>query len=274
MRQSLQSKFNLLGLLLIAFFLLMLPMFSQVKADTRDSLKEAKNTSLYKFSRELAKDFKPPEDLENTQVEDYWDDYQEQARDANPDCPACNPEADADGDNMTNKEEVEQGRNPLCHEEQYGVEYCQNADPNKLTDPDDVLDRVPRVFLHNITLNPSNGTNPIPGIQTAERVAWSFDVASNFTRIEAYLNATNVQGSRWSLYMRSDAEGTYQVVDGQWSDDRGPVATDNAPRSYTGRSELLPTEPSTHTAMFSFTGSTDPTVPPDGTWYIELYGIR
>lgn len=273
MRQSLQSKFNLLGLLLIAFFLLMLPMFTQVKNDTRDSLKEAKNTSLYKFSRELAKDFKPPEDLENTQVEDYWDDYQEQARDANPDCPACNPEADADGDNMTNKEEVEQGRNPLCHEEQYGVEYCQNADPNNLTDPDDVLDRVPRVFLHNITFTTqTNCTNPAaPSIFGGVCATWDFQVTSNFTKIEAFLNYTGVEGANWNIQMVSSEDGQY-AEDGAWSGSRSALTGGGSPPRGSARAEILPTVPGEHRADLTLSG--DPATGSQGTWYIEVYGIR
>lgn len=271
MRQSLQSKFNVLGLLLIAFFLLMLPMFSQVKADTRDSLKEARNTALYKFSNDVAKNFKPPEDLENTQVEDYWDEYQEQARDANPDCPACNPDADADGDGLSNKEEVEQGRNPLCNEEEYSVEYCQNADPNNLTDPEDVLERVPRVFLQNITFTRDNctGTGGLPGIQQSCDT-WFFEVQSNFTRIEAFLNFTGFQGSNWNVQMSSDEDGNY-AEEGFWSGSR-PITGGSSPSEGSGTAEILPSAPTRHRATFTLSG--DPTTGTGGTWTILVYGIR
>lgn len=265
MRQSLQSKFNLLGLLLVAFFLLMLPMFSQVKADTRESLKEAKNTSLYKWSRDIAKDFKPPEDLENTQVEDYWDDYQEQAREANPDCPACNPDADADGDNVTNKDEVEQGRNPLCNEDEYSVEYCQNADKNNITDPDDVLAKVPRVPLANLTWSAPEDCSP--GLLVEETCPLPFWANNTFRSIEAYLNVSGYQGFSWSLVLMHETGSVPWEESGCWGSSTPPTSPVTC--SGTRRAESPPM--GNYTANLELSGGATGV---QGTWNLMVYGIR
>jgi hypothetical protein len=267
MRQSLQSKFNLLGLLFVAFFLLMLPMFTQVKQDTRDSMKEARSTTLYKFSNQLMKDFKPPED---TQVEDYWAEQQEQMRKDNPDCPACNPDGDADGDNVTNKDEVEQGRNPLCNEDKLGMEYCQNADRGNLTDPDDPLENVPRVLIQDITFTPNNCTSVVPGLPPNCR-SWTFEVTRNFTLLEAQLNVTDFQGSSWSVDMVSENDGNWDEDEGTWSDSRG-AGLPGSSQDYTGIARLSPSGPSPQEARFNFSGGT--TGDQGGTWHILVYGIR
>lgn len=120
MSQPLQSKLQLLGVLAVAFVLLSVPLFYQVRADAADGRAEARNTFLSKMFRDVAKDIakKPPEDL---QVEDAWQQWQEQ----NPNCGSeCDPDADADGDGMSNKDEIANKRNPACNEEKEGKEYC------------------------------------------------------------------------------------------------------------------------------------------------------
>lgn len=120
MAASLQSRVQLLAILAVAFTLVSVPLFYQVRADAAESRETAKSTFLSKLFRDIARDLKqkPPEDL---QVEDAWEKWQ----DENPDCgAACDPEADPDGDGVSNRDEVEQGRNPLCNEEKEGTEYC------------------------------------------------------------------------------------------------------------------------------------------------------
>jgi hypothetical protein len=271
MRQSLQSKFNLLGLIFIAFFLLMLPMFSQVKADTRESLKEARSTALYKWARDMSKDFKPPEDLENTQVEDYWDDYQKEARDANPECPACNPDSDADGDNVTNKDEVEQGRNPLCNEEKYGHEYCQNADPNNLTDPDDVLQRVPVVVLLNATLRYAQNCTGGFGLASCDQL--SFTVDSKFRQLAANLTVSDYQGTQWSFQI-GVPEGPSFSWQGQTNDNTARTGSyDYAVPTARGTLEPVPLGDyftQLNVSGANFVGQS----PVAGTWEIVVHGIR
>ena len=273
MRQSLQSKFNLLGLLLVAFFLLMLPMFTQVKQDTRDSLKEARNTSLYKFSNELMKDIKKPSDLDDTQVEDYWDEYQKEAREADPDCPACNPDADADGDGMSNKEEVEKNRNPLCNEEEKGVEHCQNVD-------DKVEDPLPPpgvpVLLYNITFTAGGNCSnfqfqPFGG----SCGTWPMPVSTNFTVLVAYLNLTNFQGNSWAIDLDSDEGSQWDYGEDQWqasSTGVVPGTSTPPPRTFSGRAMLAPTEAAEQSATLTY--SSPATNNPSGEWNILVYGIR
>jgi hypothetical protein len=132
---SLQNKVNLLGMLLIAFALLAIPVFTQVKADTLDSVKQAPDTLLSQWSRDMAQNFRP-DDVSDIEVEDAWYD---RARQENPDCgPACAPEGDPDGDGVTNQEELENGTNPMCNENEYGDEYCAGVENDtNVTKPDD-----------------------------------------------------------------------------------------------------------------------------------------
>lgn len=132
MDAALQGKVNLLGALFLAFTLLAVPLFSQVKADTRESVKQAPDTLLSQWAREVSQNFQPDKP---TQVEDAWGD---QAREENPNCGAeCDPDGDLDGDGVSNKEELERGTNPACNEDEYGEETCRQQDPYNVTDPDD-----------------------------------------------------------------------------------------------------------------------------------------
>src|SRR5882672_9153024 len=102
MRQSLQTKFNLLGVVLVVFFLLLLPMSTQVKADTRDSMRQVKQTVGWKVGKDIQKFFKPS-DFQNTDVEDSW---LAQTKKNDPNCGApCHPNADKDGDGVSNADE-------------------------------------------------------------------------------------------------------------------------------------------------------------------------
>jgi hypothetical protein len=112
--------------LVVAFTLLAIPLFYQVRADAKDSRETAKNTVLSRFFRDVAKNLRdnPPEDL---QVEDAWQQWQEE----NPNCGSeCDPTADPDGDGIPNRDEVNQGRNPYCNEEREGRQYCAGQ-PNE-----------------------------------------------------------------------------------------------------------------------------------------------
>lgn len=133
MDAALQGKVNLLGALFLAFTLLAVPLFSQVKADTRESVKQAPDTLLSQWARDVSQNLQPDEP---TQVEDAWG---QQAREENPNCGAeCDPSGDLDGDGVSNKDELDQGRNPACSEDEYGEDYCrQQTDQFNVTKPDD-----------------------------------------------------------------------------------------------------------------------------------------
>jgi len=210
MAASLQSRVQLLAILAIAFILVSVPLFYQVRADASESRETAKSTFLSKLFRNVAKDLNPPEDL---QVEDAWEQWQQD----HPDCgPECDPAADPDGDGMSNKDEVEQGRNPNCNEEKEGKEYCAGQPQQPPPDPDNGTQARQDILF----IAPNGNTS-------AEGGSWrdTFTVASvqpNYDRWTISWRVDNFQGLNYDLRLL-DADG--QVV---WSASRNvqfPVAT-------------------------------------------------
>lgn len=106
MSSQLQSKVQLLAILIVAFTLLGIPLFYQVRADAQTSRDQAGNTLLSKLFNKAAQEFQPPDDLD---VED-----------------ARAPNADPDKDGLTNRQEEAQGRNPTCNEEKEGAAKCED----------------------------------------------------------------------------------------------------------------------------------------------------
>lgn len=267
MRQSLQSKFNLLAFLVIAFFLLMLPMFSQVKADTRESLHEAKNTSMWKWTRDLQKSFKDA-NLEDTEVEDYWDEYREQAEQANPEgCgDTCNPDGDPDGDGVNNSDEVEQGRNPACNEEKLGHDFCQGQDKFNVTKPDDVPEKLRRVQLANFTIRLSDcGAGfPIGGVQCPETQFFANDT---FSAIEIIVNITDYEGFNTAVQIR-DPDGNQP----EWENRAPTGGTQPTPTDSDHRGVFAPAATGAYVTTIQYSGSAQTGAGPS--WHIEAYGVR
>jgi hypothetical protein len=189
MAATLQSRVQLLAILAVAFILVSVPLFYQVRADAAESRETAKSTFLSKFFRDVAHDMKANENL---QVEDAWQKWQEE----HPDCgPECDPKADPDGDGVPNQEEVERGRNPNCNEEKEGEDYCKGRPEQP---------------------PPANAPEPLDDIlfekvDARASVEYSFHVATgkpNYDRWEITWSVTGYQGF-----------GDYQVIlrDGQGS---------------------------------------------------------
>lgn len=267
MRRSLQNKVNLLGVLFVAFFLLMLPMFSQVKADTRNSLSEAKNTVMWQWSRDLAKNFKP-DNLEDTEVEDYWADYGEEAQRQNPDCGAdCGPDGDPDGDGVSNADEVREGRNPMCNEDELGHDTCKNADQFNETTPDDVLDRVPVVLLANETM--TYGQYCQASLPSTTCRSFTFPVNESFGRIDLYLNVTQFQGNGWTFNVLNET-GDAADWDGG-SPSGGFSASPTSPPMERGRFE--PGMTGEYATRLTITVGSAPGLT-NGVWHLTAYGIR
>lgn len=261
MRRNLQSKFNLLAVTLIVFSLLMLPMFNQVKADTRGSLKEAKNTWLSKMFREVSQDFKP-RNLEDTEVEDYWAD---QVKENNEDCrndpnnPKCDANGDLDGDGMSNGDEVRAGRNPACNEDtEPNPGYCAGKDKFNVTEPDPVVAKIERLLVFNSTWNFSQcGQSPLA---TQCGPARPFPVqGANITMIEMWLNVTGFTGTSYSL--RINGPGNEQLI--IYTSQFGAQGDARNIR----RSTSEPSDPGTYSAQLTFPNGGAQS----GTWQIEVY---
>lgn len=189
MAANLQSRLQLLAILAVAFILLSVPLFYQVRRDAADSKDTANSTFLSKYFREMAKTLKnkPPDDL---QVEDAWQKWQ----DDHPNCgAACDPNGDPDGDGLTNKQEVEQGRNPNCNEEKeeaiHGKGYCAGQPDQPKPGPNQTTPAMDIVLYRK--------TNAAQGFQD------SFDVQ----RVQPDFDRWNVT---WSV-------SGYQGVGGQYA---------------------------------------------------------
>lgn len=218
MDAALQGKVNLLGALFLAFTLLAVPLFSQVKADTRESVKQAPDTLLSQWARGVSQELMPDKPV---QVEDAWG---EQAKEQNPNCGVeCDPDGDLDGDGVSNKEELERGTNPACNEKEYGEEFCRQQDDKfNVTTPDDENNTVPfRKMLLNETWSTNQGFETYPF--TTENLTYD--------RFLIYINETR-GATGWSLILEHDGS-----EDPVWADE----GSDNDP-FMTGQEEMDPRE--------------------------------
>lgn len=259
MRQSLQSKFNLLGLVLVMFFLLMLPMFSQVKADTRESLKEAKSTLMAQWMRDARTQLKP-EDLQEAEVEDYW---AQEAQKHNPDCANCNADDDRDGDGVSNGDEYRQGRNPSCNEEKYGHEYCRGQDKFNLTTSDDpVKKRLEDVLLLNYTWQVGTPSCS-PSALAPQCLGPPFSVNQTFVRLRLYLNMSTYSGFGWRLE-RTNPSGTSPFT--QW--DRTPGCSNFACSSTSQHVGTIENPP-----QVDYRYAIQNTATQAGLWNLRVYGV-
>lgn len=259
MRQSLQSKFNLLGLVLVMFFLLMLPMFSQVKADTRESLKEAKGTLMAQWMRDTRNQLKP-EDLQDAEVEDYW---AQEAQKHNPDCEDCNADDDRDGDGVSNGDEYRQGRNPSCNEEKYGHDYCRGQDKFNLTTDEPVKRRLEDVQLLNYTWQvptPACQASTFPARQCPSQ---PFVVNQTFARLRLYLNVTQYSGVSWSLTRTTPPSSSEPAT--QWDRQPSCSLSCSASTQHVGTVETPPQTDYRYLIQHTATQA--------GVWNLRVYGV-
>lgn len=149
---ALQAKVYYLGILLVVFTLVAVPLFHQVRKDVNEERYTAKNTPVMKFIRDLGRDMNPPDDLE---VEDaQFQEWQEK----NPECGAkCDPNGDIDGDNKTNKQEIDEGTNPACNEREKGKEYCQGQSTDPPPPDPDNPGNVTEIAVTDTILSVDNG---------------------------------------------------------------------------------------------------------------------
>ena len=271
MRQSLQSKFNALGILFVILFLLMLPMVNQVKADAKDSAKEAKSTLLSKWTRELVKSLKA-ENVGDAEVEDYWANYGNEAKEKDPNCgAACDPNADPDGDGMSNKDEVKNGRNPKCNEEEKGADYCKGIDPYTPLPPDgENKTKTATYELLGVMMwragdsSASSNCTTQGGVPVTQSCAYRVQpLTRNFTRLLLYLNATQVQSVGWSW--------SSQVPSGAvvaWTGPQPSGGFDTQPRNYGPYEARIEAPPS---GDYRF--RPNPQQGTSGTWTLSIYGL-
>lgn len=131
MSMALQAKVQALVALLAALVLFSGPLFHQVRADARDEKDQVKTTWGHKVGNEIAK-WIDKDALKDAQVDDAWGEWQKN----NEDCgPPCDPDGDLDNDGMTNREEIQQGRNPNCNEDVEGADVCAGKNPNPTEEP-------------------------------------------------------------------------------------------------------------------------------------------
>ncbi|MBI2078505.1 MAG: hypothetical protein HYT80_09085 [Euryarchaeota archaeon] len=274
MRQSLQSKFNALGVLFVILFLLMLPMFTQVKADARESAKEAKSTVLSKLFRQIAKDLKP-EDVGDEEIEDYWARYGNEAKEKDPNCgAACDPDADADGDGVSNKDEVKNGTNPKCNEKEKGEEFCKDIDPFTPVDPENQTKAFAYDYLGTIfwragdSSTGSNCTASGPGVAvTTSCRDREIRTTKNYTRLLLYLNVTEVRALSWTWTQSNDVGAPAPT----WSPSNPSGGFDAQPRNYPNYEGRI--EPGDQGLDGTFRFRPNPQQATSGLWALNVYGL-
>jgi hypothetical protein len=266
MRRNLQSKFNLLAVVLIGFFLLMLPMFTQVRADTRESTHHWKSTWMAQYGNKIAKNLNS-KNLENTQVEDYWE---KQAREQDPNCgAACDPNADRDGDGVSNRDEARNSKdpnckthcNPSCNEDKMGADYCKGIDPAApIKEPQkNVTATLRRIQLLNYTwtLPTCTGGQPVAGYSPCPPK--TFRASGNLSRLEMYLNVTNFVGTQYQLTVNGPGGRP------AWSDPRGGQPSAGATYSENHMVDMPPA--GDYTANLQLTGVRD------GKWDLQVWAL-
>lgn len=250
MSASLQSKVQTLAALLVVFSLLGVPLFYQVRADAQTSQEEASDTFFSKFFRDLVKRLKdhPDEDVE---IEDAW---AQRARELNPDCgAACDPGGDLDGDGMSNKDELDAGRNPACNETDQGDEYCRGQPddhpPTNSTSP------APSSLLDTLLYYRSNAKS---GQEESFSVA---EVSPAYDRWEVYWNVTDYRvGTQYTVALVDDSSGARLCCR---SVDTTPVTISDR-----GRETVIPApSPGTHRIRVDSDAL-------DGTWELTVRALR
>lgn len=268
MRQSLQQKFTLLAWFLLLFCFLMLPIFSQVKADTRDSIKQWRDTLSYKVWKDIKANWINKDKINNLDLEEVDpDEWSRQAREANPNCgAACDPDGDYDQDNVSNAEEYRNSKdpnckdhcNPACNEDQYGVDYCKQQSPvQPPVDPPKNATKTVVKLVKELNFNLSTNANcptvngPCIGTVT---------IAENFTKLQFYFNGTQVRTLSWSLQTSHDAQAGSPFS----SSPGGQLGSTPSPR-YTGEED----EPvlGTYTFRLEYTGAQG------GDWNLRVFGV-
>lgn len=132
MSAGLQSKVQMLGILLSVFTLLSVPLFFQVKADAGDDKDSVKTTWGNQFFREMIRNFKDAPDAEVEDADAAWADYlEETGQNCEGNDAACDPTGDLDGDGVSNRDELKAGTNPNCNEDVEGKEVCEGRDPTE-----------------------------------------------------------------------------------------------------------------------------------------------
>lgn len=195
MAASLQAKVQLLAICLVVFTLLAAPIFYQ-EADDYDASKDtAKNTFFSKFFRDLVKNMKG-ESNPDVDVEDYWGELQRQ----NPNCgPECDPEGDLDGDGVKNADELKNGTNPACNEEELGAEYCRSQDP-----------------YHNVQNQTQTHLPPRTDILFSDEFSFSNPPEKEFTTNKSipyhewvvFVNATNYSGFYYRVVIENKSSNS------------------------------------------------------------------
>lgn len=270
MRQSLQQKFNLLAVVLLLFCFLMLPIFSQVKADTRDSVKSWRDTLSYKVWKDVKASWINKDKLNDLDIEEVDpDEWSRQAKEANPNCgSACDPDGDVDGDNVTNADEYRNSKdpncnnhcNPSCNEDQYGVDYCkQQSQTQPPVDPPKNVTRTTVKLVKELWFNTTNPGQNCPSLQGVCTVP-SLMIAENFTELRFFFNGTSVRAVQWDLATQHD-QGAGSPFVTQPSGSFGGAANP----TYVGIEE----EPKQGTYRFdlSYTGLQS------GRWTMQVYGV-
>lgn len=267
MRQSLQQKFNALTAVLLLFFLLMLPLFAQVKADTRDSVKKWRDTLSYKVWKDIKTSWIDKDKINNLDVEEVDpDEWSKQAKAADPNCDAaCQPDGDRDGDNVTNAEELKNSKdpncsdhcNPSCNEDKYGVEYCKQQ--SQVTPPVDPPKNATRRVVNLLKDSWFNVSAPSNCQQLRGTCSTTIQINVNYTEIVFYFNVTEWQGVDWSL-QTSHNQGAGSPWTAQPRGDFG--APPNS--QFTG----IESEPlqGIYTLTLSYTGANT------GRWHLQVYG--